>query len=201
MTNSPDIAFSIDSTDRITTVNEAWSVFARANDGEHLLPPGILGRKIWDFICDDATRQIYARLLMRVRGGARPARFRFRCDSPGERRVLRMEITSGEAAAVQFTVTPLVVEPRPAVRLLASATTRSNRLLRICGWCMRVPTDDGRWLEVEEALSVLNIFDDSALPQLTHGICPACSAALTKAAREEEPPGSPELVLGALPGV
>ena len=174
------VVYSVDASDTIIRVNEAWTTFASANKGEALLPPGIVGRVLWDYISDDATRQIYRRLLARVREGAGPVQFAFRCDSPGLRRLLEMNIVLDSNGEITFIVEPLVVEDREPVTLLDTDASRTRSIVRMCAWCKRLPGFDGRWLEVEEGLSTLGVFSSGPMPTISHGICPECSTALTR---------------------
>ena len=49
----------------------------------------------------------------------------------------------------------------------------------MCGWCKRVAVPPDRWLEVEEAVAALALFDEPRPPQLTHGVCEECSSRLS----------------------
>ncbi|MEO8257680.1 MAG: hypothetical protein ABI868_10095 [Acidobacteriota bacterium] len=80
-----DVAYTLDASDTIIAVNDAWIAFAAANDGVPLLPPAILGRSLWDFIADHTTILLYRRLFERVRAGVGPVRVTFRCDAPARR--------------------------------------------------------------------------------------------------------------------
>lgn len=175
------VVYSVDASDAIVHVNEAWRSFAAANDGSALLPPAILGRTLWEFITDDVTLQLYRRLLARVRGGSGPVQFAFRCDSPGMRRLLEMNILADIGGGVTFVVHPLVLEQRDRVELLDPHALRAGRLLRLCGWCKRIPDADGRWMEVEEALPTLEVFAGARVPAITHGICGDCEKVMMKA--------------------
>ena len=73
----PDVVYVLDESDAIATVNDSWTAFARANGGEALLPPAIIGRSVWDYIADPTTRLLYRRIFERVRTGMGPVRFRF----------------------------------------------------------------------------------------------------------------------------
>ena len=42
----------------------------------------------------------------------------------------------------------------------------------MCAWCKKA--DVGGWVEVEEAVRRLQLFDQARLPRITHGVCPAC---------------------------
>lgn len=180
----PVIAYGVDAADRFVSVNDAWSEAARTDGQPDLLPPGILGHSLWEAIGDPAARQLYSALLARVRAGAGPVSLVFRCDTPAQRRLLRLRIAGATSGGVLFEARFLAVQDRPPVALLDRTSPRSGQLLRICAWCKRVPLPDGQWVEAEEAMNRLDLFDAPALPQLTHGICPGCSAALDAALGE-----------------
>lgn len=173
MIAAQDVRYVVDAADRICEVNDAWSDFARANDGEHLLPPAIIGRPIWDFIADQGTSGLYQRLMERVRAGRGPLRFGFRCDAPAVRRQLTMHMTL-EDGAVCFTVRAAALEPRPRVPLLDVTVPRSGELVSMCSWCKRIETAQGRWLEVEDAIGPLGLFQSDLLPTISHGMCGEC---------------------------
>jgi hypothetical protein len=177
----PAIAYRIDAADRVAAVNDAWMDAAKSDGRPELLAPGILGRSLWEVIGDPAAHQLYAALVGRVRAGAGPIGLVFRCDTPRQRRLLRLRISATVRQGIDFEARFLAVQDRPPVALLSRAARRSRELLRICAWWKRIPMPDGRWVEVEEALNCLALLDAAVLPQLTHGICPACGAALDAA--------------------
>ena len=63
---------------------------------------------------------------------------------------------------VLFEVSPLVIQDRPAVALLQASAARGGDAMRICGWCKRIPSSQGMWLEIEEAVQSFNLFERSA---------------------------------------
>ena len=168
-----DVHYVVDGADLICEVNDAWSAFARANDGQHLLPPAIIGRPIWDCIADQGTSGLYRRLMERLRAGRGPLRFGFRCDAPAVRRRLTMHMALVDGA-VSFTVRATAEEPRPPVPLLNVTVPRSGDLVSMCSWCKRIETTRGRWLEVEDALGPLGLFESDLLPSISHGMCGEC---------------------------
>lgn len=198
MGSSLPVAYRIDFTDCITTVSEGWISFAMANGGERLLPPGIVGTSLWSCIVDPITRQVYRNLLTRVRKGADEIGFRFRCDSPDRRRLLQMQITLTASDHVDFQTTIVRDEPRTEVGLMDRATLRSDALLTICGWCMRVPVT-GKWLEIEEAVSALGLLEAPVMPSLSHGMCPACYNTMLTALDDPELSASEQVTVGAMP--
>jgi len=194
------VAYRIDARDQITAVNEGWSISAQANSAEHLLAPGILGRRLWDLISDPATAQIYQELVNRVRGGSGPVDFVFRCDSPGERRLLQMQITEvAEAGEILFEVSSIAVQPRLAVSLLDQTSPRSGIVLQMCGWCKRVPANPDSWLEIEQAVAELDLFAAPAMPAISHGICPDCHGAMLAVLAKPSSANSSPIGARALP--
>lgn len=199
MQRSLETSYRIDAADRIQAVSDAWVRFANDNQGGALLPPSILGRLLWDSIEDPATRQIYEGMLRHVRQGEGAVRFRFRCDSPTMRRLLEMEITAERDECVTFTTSVVESQSRPAVALLDPLAPRSDAVSIVCGWCNRFAAPEGAWLEAEDAIAALGIFEGALPPQLSHGICPDCSSSLYSALDDAVALEAGTLEVGALP--
>lgn len=198
MKRQTPVVYEIDSTDRIVRVNPAWSVAAAAAGVPGLQETLVVGRSLWDFVDDPTTRQLFAAMLVRARAGAPPLGFGFRCDTPAERRLMRMVIAGQPGARVSFEVTLIAVQPRPPVALLEAGTPRRG-LVRMCGWCKRIPTPAGEWLEIEDAMQVLDLLDAPPLPALTHGICPHCHAAVLRTLESAPGGAAGDVTLGPLP--
>ncbi len=81
MADSTGIIYRVNDQDEIVFVNEEWDQFAAANAGEAVTASQVLQRRLWDFISDSTTRELYRQVLRRIRDG-RSLRFTFRCDSP-----------------------------------------------------------------------------------------------------------------------
>ena len=198
MTEHLPVAYEIDAEDRIIRVSPTWSPVALAAGAPGLQDDLVVGRPLWDFITDPTTRQLYAAMLERARTVARPLAFGFRCDTPTERRLMQMRLTGMPAGGVAFEVRVIAVQARPAVALLDAGTPRRG-MVRMCSWCKRLPVPSGEWLEVEDAVKVLDLLDAAPLPAITHGICPQCYEGVL-AALEQGEAGRPEgVILGPLP--
>ncbi len=117
-------------------------------------------------------------MLQRVRCGHRVS-FPFRCDSADYRRFLEMDVQLVESAAVEFEVRTLALEKRPPQALLKSGGNRTGTFLRMCSWCKKMPDASG-WVEIEEAVSKMQLFDAVALPAISHGICEECDIKMQK---------------------
>lgn len=166
---------TIDGTDRIESANEEWFTFAAENDAPELTTSEVVGRPIWDFIDGAETRHLFRVLIEKVRAGKDLRGLPFRCDSPGLRRYMEMDIVGLDGGGVRFDSVLLREEHRVPVRAFDRNTPRSERFLTLCSWCRRIRIGTDRWLEVEEAVKVLNLFGDEDQPQITHGICKDCN--------------------------
>lgn len=198
MTDQPPVAYEIDAADRIVRVSPGWSAAALAGGAPGLKDELVIGRPLWDFVKDPTTRQLYAAMLKRARTGARPLGFGFRCDTPTERRLMQMQLTGLPAGGVAFEAKVIAVQPRPAVVLLDAGTPRRG-IVRMCSWCKRLPVPSGEWLEVEDAVKVLDVLDTTPLPAITHGICPQCHEGVMAALEDDLAGGAGGVVLGPLP--
>lgn len=165
-----NIRYQIDGGDLITTVSDSWSVFAMANDAPKLAQPPV-GRAIWDSILGGTTREVYRQLFARVRQG-RTVTFPYRCDAPGLRRFLRMQLSPSDEDGIDFDSSTVRTEPRHPIQL-APGPGRDAGLVTICSWCKRVAV--GReWVEVEVAVQRLNLFGATVAGAITHGACTEC---------------------------
>lgn len=180
---STDLCYQLNEQDEIVFVNEAWDAFAKANGSEALTAPRVVGRRLWGFITDATTRQLYLDVLKRVRSGSR-VRFQFRCDTPSRRRLLEMDV-SQVPAAIEFRTRVIWEEEREYQALLEPDRPASDEFLHVCAWCKKVDVG-ARWAEVEDAVSALKLFERPLLPQLTHGICQACYLEMTKVIEESD---------------
>ncbi len=169
------VRYAIDATDKVCFVDDAWGLFADANDGAELTRTTMLGRSLWECISDHTTRNLYQQIVARVRKG-QPAQFTLRCDGPSCRRVLEMTIRAMDDGAVEFETRTISAEDREPVALLSRTAVRTTDLLRMCAWCnqVNVGTTTDQWVEVESAIERLRLFEQSGAPQVTHGICEPC---------------------------
>lgn len=166
------VLYEVNARDELSWVGGAWERFALENGGDHLLPQHVLGRPLWDFIGDPTTRHLYKEAFVLVRAG-REVRFPFRCDGPGRRRQMLLTMTHAGGGAVRLHSATLWQQERGLVQLLDPRVLRLGDPLRVCAWCKRFKVEDG-WVEAEEAVARLGLFELPAPPPLTHGICEPC---------------------------
>ncbi len=170
----PDISYEIDDKDYLVFFDEQWAHFARVNQGAYLADANILYRSLWDLIADRETHRIYGTMFVEVRRSSETLSFPYRCDTPTQRRFMRMELYPRYNKHIRLISRELQVEERAYVPLLDASAKRSKDFLTICSWCKRVKLSNGMWSEVEEAVESLSLLNCALLPQLIHDICPGC---------------------------
>jgi hypothetical protein len=57
---------------------------------------------------------------------------------------------------------------------------RAPDTIEMCGWCKRIELEGGHWVELEQAIGAWQSFDTQEFPQVNHGICPTCLAAMRR---------------------
>lgn len=176
MIGQQDVFYRIDSDDRIVFLNDQWDRFACGNDGGGVRSSEVLGRSLWDFIDGLTTQQIYRQIVKRSRAG-NAVGYPLRCDAPDRRRLLQMDVRATDDGCVEFRSRILSEEPRQALSLLDRRFPRTGDLITVCSWCEKVRVD-GRWVDVEDAIEELGLFQQALLPALTHGMCQACSESM-----------------------
>lgn len=168
------IHYRVDAQDRMTEVGGEWNAFAAANGAPGLTIEHLRGRALPTLVSGTEMQALTGMLLKRARAVGE-VEVPFRCDAPGERRFLSMSLRRDADGGVAIETTLLRTEPRPPVALLDGRQPRRDEVLVVCSWCKRIRLDV-RWVEVEEAVEALGLFDAPRLPQVSHGICPECRA-------------------------
>ncbi|GMW00774.1 MAG: hypothetical protein AMXMBFR84_19110 [Candidatus Hydrogenedentota bacterium] len=166
------IVYRVDRDDSIVYVNAEWERFAQENAGGLLVTAKIIHTSIWDHVTDSITIELYREIMRGVREG-RPVQFTFRCDAPDLRRLLTMSIQPLDKGGVEFTTTLIRAESRTYQRVLEPAGAGGVTTLNCCSWCKRFEVR-GSWVEVEDAVEQLKLFERANMPLTSHGICADC---------------------------
>jgi len=169
-----EIIYRIDESDRLSYVSPGWVTFARHNGATDLTPDNILGHPFLRFISGAATQLLLLLILERVRQNHTPVEFPFRCDSTTLRRFMEVLISPLDQGSLEFRCRLIKEEPRRHAPLLEQNDTATDGFVSMCSWCKKVAIPSGQWLEVEEAVKELHLFDHQPAPQVTHGICRNC---------------------------
>ncbi len=180
MPNPEPVIYHINKYDNLVSAGGLWDTFAIDNGAEELTFEKIRGRNLWDFITGDATKHVYGQILKRVRSGE-TLEFEFRCDSPQLRRFMAMVIAPAKEGGVRFKTRVIRIEERVNRCFQVTGRSGTDRLVISCSWCNRFRIGEGLWVEAENVVDILHIFDGSTDLSLSHGMCDACyQAALSK---------------------
>jgi hypothetical protein len=177
--DTTSIIYRIDANNQLVEVDENWDRFAIANDSPHLVRDRVLHKPLFDLVSDPLSSHLYKLLIERVKFTGKTIEFDFRCDSPTMRRFMHMEMSRQAGnGGICFKSTNEREEPRDYIELLAPHAKRSTDLVIICSWCKQVKITEDQWVEIEDGVQILRLFDADTLPQLSHGMCPACNKSI-----------------------
>jgi len=168
--------YDVDEEFRLVSVDGGFAEFAVTNGAPELQPPACLGRSVMTCIADSTTAHVYRKLFDLARREERPVEVDIRCDSPTERRYLKLRLEA-RSGGYRIRTSPTRVEERPPQVILETHRASAGEPLRMCSWCNRLDAD-GEWLPVEEAVNALHLMEEATLPPITHGMCEACYGGL-----------------------
>jgi hypothetical protein len=168
----------------VRKLGPGWDRFAIENGAPELASPHPIGQPLLMFLSDAATVHLYELLFKRVAHTRRPLTFPIRCDGAARRRFL--ELTVSPAARGGFLVSSVLVrsEPRRPILLFDRGARRRPEPVTVCSWCQRLQAR-GRWVEVEDAVALLRLFDRDDAPIVQSGVCDACERFMLTLLRED----------------
>jgi hypothetical protein len=181
------LVYRVDRRFRILSTCSAWDTFAVENAAESASREHVVGTLLWDHISCLQTQHIYRTLVRQAFTQNRSIGLAFRCDSPHLRRFMHMEIVPEGAGECEFRTFLIKTEPRDAVTLLDPQVTRTDDIIVMCSWCKKISVEGEGWLDVENAVQILRLFDVVEIPSISHGICPACYANALAAIQHKSP--------------
>lgn len=170
------VSYQVDTRDRIVAIGDGWLAFARENGAPELTEAAVVGARWPDFVANGETRVLYERIFERVRAHDVEVILPFRCDSPDRFRFMRLVISPGLAGTLICRGLLVREQARPFYSILDKAFPRSDRSLPICSLCRRIEVAGAEWLEAEDAVARLDLFDSARLPRLEERVCPSCHA-------------------------
>ena len=180
MTDTPgQLVYRVDAGNRLCAFDDGWDRFALANDAAHLTATRVLGSSLLEHISDSTLRELTGRLIDRVRAQRVSIELPFRCDAPGRVRDMRMRIAPAPDGAVTFESSLLGERAREPIALLDAQAERAEGLVRVCSWCNRGAVG-AEWVELDEMIRRLGLFEREHVPLITHGLCLACAKDLER---------------------
>jgi hypothetical protein len=169
----PSCDYSLDAADRLVAVSEAWLEFARENGAPQLDPQAVMHRSIWAFVAGQETRHLYRVLFERVRKRGTSLSVPFRCDSPERIRFMELRMHPAAGEGIDCSGVLLHEHARPHLPLLDPILARADYSFPMCSLCKKIFVF-GDWMEVEDAVARLGMFDSARPPALDYGCCDAC---------------------------
>ncbi|MCL4693943.1 MAG: hypothetical protein KJ060_15705 [Candidatus Hydrogenedentes bacterium] len=175
MASQPEIVIEYDvaEDERVVDIRGNWQSFAEANGAPALSVDAVVGHPLLSFFEGSDVREMYRMILHRIRERGKPFSLQFKCDDRDHERLFRLVVSKPDERTVRFSSTLLQEQTRTPVRLFDGSVPRSEEFLSVCSVCKQVDCD-GEWLPVEEAVAKLHLMERDVLPQLSHGLCPAC---------------------------
>ncbi len=173
------VTYWLDEKNRIDEVsNEAWDDFARSNEGDLLVGGRVLGRPLLDFIAGDTTRMWVHALISYARLLGKQISREYRCDSPNERRFMRMDIMPVEGDRLRVDHWLVRSEPLEAVLEFVTAVDGDSVKAHRCSICNQLEIG-GFWVEPHPDV-LAHAVPGEAMP-VVYTVCPSCQEALRKA--------------------
>jgi len=184
-----DIEYIIDEHDLMTWVNEAWDDFALCNDAPNLLSAQVLGRDWREFVQGDTNRMYMEAMLSAARILGKRIGQSYRCDSPSDKRYVKLTVEPQEKGHIKFRHhTTKVVPQKYIVNFVVPKTpVKGGKVAFRCSMCNRVKLQ-GQWMEVEDAVDSKLIAAGSTV-SVYYAICPSCHS---KVKRISSTPANPE---------
>jgi hypothetical protein len=165
------VLYRIDGADVLTEVGGGWEEFARGNGGIGQ----VVGRPLWHFVTGKDVRAAWSLLLRRVRNVGGPLAFLYRCDGPGVRRLMQMELLADSDGFVAFRSTQIKVAPAATYLGRWEQGSRRDAIL-VCGWCAQVRLGEA-WVAPQDAAAELGLTGGRPA-RLSHGVCETCAREL-----------------------
>lgn len=172
--NSDNLIYHVNDTYEIVYLDEAWDSLVLENNAPQLCAENILGRNLFDFIADEKVRYLYHTMFEKILNAEISFKFTYRCDTPDRRRLFALETYRVKENVIELRNTLLSIELRNPIELLNPDTLKNDQYLRICSWCKKTQLDNEQWVEIEEAIQRMRLFERRELPNLTHTICKPC---------------------------
>ena len=99
---------------------------------------------------------------------------------------MQLTIAQKKDDLIQFDSELVKEEYRETQNLLETQAARTDEMLLVCSWCKKVKVGEEHWLEIEDAVAELSLFEQETFPRISHGLCPKCFDNLMAELEEKE---------------
>lgn len=166
------VEFLLNEQNEIVAVGEHWDAFALENDAPELVGNAVIGKPLLDYVSGNVTRRFVHQLLQAVRANQQDLALDYRCDSPLQRRYMRMSIRHMNGN-LHFEHSVVALEARKRPLKFIKAQQRSKETKIRCSMCNLVRQAE-EWLEPECVLPG----DASGEMLVIYGVCESCQQKL-----------------------
>ena len=175
---SLEVEYLVAADNTIVEVGAHWNLMAQAHGAPQLDQRAVVGRDLYRFVQGDVTRMYVGAMLDAARTLGQSLTRPYRCDLPGFRRFMEMDlIPQGERAVLlRHRVIRIEAMPQRFRFTVADPKKAGLRPLVRCSLCNRVKAG-GQWLEPECALTEPATDQGSHAEQgifTAYGVCPEC---------------------------
>lgn len=178
---SLNISYWVDERDIICKVDEQWDLTLEDPKAKRVKSSVIIGKSLFDFICDDVTRMYLRTMLQSVRLIPRILHKPYRCDSPTEKRYMEMSLelekngwvrVSHKLIRTESIATPILFKSVSTSKNVNTSSSYASYHVR-CSICNRVRlSNDENWRDVDE-LPSKKITGIESL-RVIYGVCSPC---------------------------
>lgn len=173
---NPSSFYLLDAHDQIVDAGGLWDEFARENDGGNALVTRVLGTCIFDHISGDTSTMFLDSLLKYTRTLKRSSTRCYRCDSPGIKRFMEMNLVPQTDGGVLVVHRLLRTEILPG-QFIFTVQRGVNIFAVRCSMCNRLKID-GEWTEPDQAFASGKLVANHQTAVI-YGVCPECKGGLT----------------------
>lgn len=111
---SNKLSYWIDENNIIRQVDASWdSAMDSKSWSERASSKSVIGKSLFEFICDDVTRMYIAAMIDTVRVIPQSLFRPYRCDTPEAKRYMQMTVSPGENGWLKVSHEQLRIEPLP----------------------------------------------------------------------------------------
>ena len=114
---------------------------------------------------------IYESIINKVRLENKTFSIPFHFDSTGKRYFMTLNISSDFNQDIILD-TELLGEKN--LDRITENNSENSAIIIMCSWCKDIEYN-GKWLKFETAISQLELFNQSSVPSVSHGICNCCA--------------------------
>lgn len=166
------VEFSLNNQNEIVAVGREWDQFALENNAPELVGDKVIGRLVFDFVSGHVTRQFLLAILELVRSGSQPIELEYRCDSPYERRFMKMHVSLMQSGQVCLINSTMRIEKRTQECFITKAVHRSKNTTIRCSMCNLLKCQQ-EWVEPEHLMALHKHAPSEFI--VVYGICKSCS--------------------------